>query len=81
MRSEHKENLIYIAVRRSNTEVAVFVKIIGREPEIVMGRCPVCGRRVNHLGIPGTPYFQCLACGAVCREREIVRESMRRWWM
>ena len=81
MCSDHKGNLIYIAVRRGNTEVAVFVKIVGRVPEIALGRCPACGRKVNHLGIPGTPYFQCLACGAVCKEQEIVRESIRRWWI
>ena len=84
-REERKEEtddcLIYISMRDGGTEKVVFVKIIKRVPEIAMGRCPACGRKVNHLGIPGTPYFQCLACGAVCKEREIVRESIRRWWI
>ena len=80
-REETDDCLIYISKRDEGTEKMVFVKIIKRVPEIAMGRCPVCGRRVNHLGIPGTPYFQCLACGAVCKEREIVRESIRRWWI
>jgi len=80
-KEETDDCLIYISKRDEGTEKMVFVKIIKRVPEIAMGRCPVCGRRVNHLGIPGTPYFQCLACGAVCKEREIVRESIRRWWI
>jgi len=80
-RNETEESLIYISVFQQSEEKAVFVKIIGRVSEIAMGRCPACGRKVNHLGIPGTPYFQCLACGAVCEEREIVRESIRRWYL
>jgi len=84
-REERKEEtddcLIYISMRDGGTEKVIFVKIVGRVPEIALGRCPACGRKVNHLGIPGTPYFQCLACGAVCKEREIVRESIRRWWI
>ena len=80
-KEETDDCLIYISMRDGGTEKVIFVKIVGRVPEIALGRCPACGRKVNHLGIPGTPYFQCLACGAVCREREIVRESVRRWWM
>jgi len=84
-KEERKEKtddcLIYISKRDGGTEKVVFVKIVGRVPEIALGRCPACGGKVNHLGIPGTPYFQCLACGAVCEEREIVRESIRRWWI
>lgn len=80
-REETCESLIYISVFMDSIEKPVFVKIVGRVPEIAMASCPACGRRVNHLGIPGTPYFQCLACGAVCVERELVRESIRRWWL
>jgi len=80
-REETDDCLIYISMRDGGTEKVIFVKIISRVPEIALGRCPACGRKVNHLGIPGTPYFQCLACGAVCREREIIRESIRRWWL
>ena len=78
-RDETEESLIYISTPDGGTEKVVFVKIVGRVSEIAVGRCPACGRKVNHLGIPGTPYFQCLACGTVCKEREIVRESIRRW--
>ena len=80
-KEETDDCLIYISAFIDGTEKPIFIKIVGRVPEIAMGRCPACGRKVNHLGIPGTPYFQCLACGAVCKEREIVRESIRRWWM
>jgi len=80
-KEETDDRLIYISMRDGGTEKVVFVKIVGRVPQIATGRCPVCGRGVNHLGIPGTPYFQCLACGAVCREGEIIRESIRRWWL
>jgi len=80
-REETNDCLIYIGIRDGDTEKPVFVKIVGRVPQIATGRCPVCGQKVNHLGIPGTAYFQCLSCGAVCREREIVRESIRRWWL
>ncbi|RLI98754.1 MAG: hypothetical protein DRP00_01300 [Candidatus Aenigmatarchaeota archaeon] len=76
-----EESLIYIAVRSEEGEKVVFVRIVGRIPQIATGRCPACGRKVNHLGISETPYFQCLACGAVCKEEEIVRESIRRWWI
>ena len=80
-KEETDDCLIYISKRDGGTEKVVFVKIVGRVPEIALGRCPACERKVNHLGIPRTPYFQCLACGAVCKEREIVRESIRRWWI
>ncbi len=80
-KEETDDCLIYISAFIDGTEKPIFIKIVGRVPEIAMGRCPACGRKVNHLGIPGTPYFQCLACGAVCKEREIVRESIRRWWI
>ena len=80
-REETDDCLIYISMKDGGTEKVIFVKIISRVPEIALGRCPACGKKVNHLGIPGTPYFQCLACGAVCKEREIVRESIRRWWL
>ena len=80
-KEETDDCLIYISIRDGCTEKVIFVKIVGRAPEIALGRCPVCGQRVNHLGIPGTAYFQCLSCGAVCEEREIVRESIRRWYL
>jgi len=80
-KEETDDSLIYIGMRDGGTEKAVFVKIVGRIPEIALARCPNCGRKVNFLGAPGTPYFQCLSCGAVCKEREIVRESIRRWWI
>jgi len=80
-KEETDDCLIYISAFIDGTEKPIFIKVVGRVSETAMGRCPACGRKVNHLGIPGTPYFQCLACGAVCREREIIRESIRRWWL
>jgi len=80
-RDEAEESLIYISVFQRGEEKVLFAKIIGGVSEIVVGQCHACEGEVIHLGIPGTPYFQCLACGAVCKEREIVRESIRRWWI
>ena len=80
-KEETDDSLIYIGMRDGGAEKPVFVKIVGRIPEIALARCPNCGRKVNFLGAPGTPYFQCLSCGAIWREDVIVRESIRKWWL
>ena len=80
-REETDDSLIYIGMRDGGTEKAVFAKLFGRALIVAIGHCPVCKQRGKLVAIPRTPYFQCLACGAVCEEREIVRESIRRWWV
>ncbi len=91
-RNEIKESLIYISVFQRGEEKVLFAKvetslpliIIEREPQrysfyTVVGYCPHCHRKTSLQG-RGNIYY-CLACGAVCEESEIVRESIRRWWL
>jgi len=91
-RDETEESLIYISVFQRGEEKVLFAKvkaslpliIIGQEPQqysfyTVVGYCPHCHRKTSLQG--RSDIYYCLACGAVCREREIVRESTRRWWL
>jgi len=85
-RDSHRSNainandcLIYISSFVEGEEKILFVKIIGRLPVIARGRCPHCRQYTNFLEYGSDCH--CLACGAVCEEQEIVRESLRRWWL
>ena len=72
--------LIYISTIAEGEEKILFVKIVGRLPIIARGRCPHCHQYTNFIEY-GKEECHCLACGMVCNEGEIVRESLRRWWL
>ena len=80
-RDETKESLIYISYNKAGEEKVIFVKMISSVPRIVKGYCPKCKQPANLLGFLGTDYYQCFACGIVSRECDIIRESIRRWWI
>ena len=80
-REKTKESLIYISYNKAGEEKVIFVKMISSVPRIVKGYCPKCKQPANLLGFLGTDYYQCFACGIVSRECDIIRESIRRWWL
>jgi len=71
--------LIYISAMIDGEEKVLFAKIVGGYSTIARGRCPHC-RRYTNFWRCGKNYH-CLACGKVCEEIEVVRESLRRWWL
>ena len=85
-RNSHRRNainandcLIYISMMAGGEEKVLFAKIVGGYSTIARGRCPHC-RRYTNFWRCGQNYH-CLACGKVCEEVEVVRESLRRWWL
>ena len=76
---ETEESLIYISCNKAGEEKVLFAKIIASVPHTIVGYCPACHRKTNLKGWNG--IYECLACGMVRSEEEIIKESIKRWWL
>jgi len=82
-KEERKEKtddcLIYISVFQQGKEKVIYAKQAQGVPIVVRGICPACHRKTNLKGWNG--IYECPACGMVRSEEEIIRESIKGWWL
>ena len=78
-REKTKESLIYISVFQQGEEKMIYAKQLQGIPVVVRGICPACHRKTNLKGWNG--IYECPACGMVRSEEEIIKESIKGWWL
>ena len=77
-REETDESLIYISLFQGEEKV-IYAKQAKGIPIVVRGICPACHRKTNLKGWNG--IYECPACGMVRSEEEIIKESIKGWWL
>jgi len=78
-KEETDDSLIYISVFQQGEEKMIYAKQPQGIPVVVRGICPACHRKTNLKGWNG--IYECPACGMVRSEEEIIKESIKGWWL
>ena len=78
-KEETDDCLIYISVFQQGEEKVIYAKQAQGIPVVVRGICPACHRKTNLKGWNG--IYECPACGMVRSEEEIIKESIKGWWL